>query len=476
MRSSLHESPTRRVFRITFRLLSYRPPRLAVPPQGMSLHNVTVVNPGDERLEKQTLVVEGDRIVRLADSQPDAAADQTYAGCYILPGLIDMHVHIPPPARALANLLFLAHGVTGVREVGDADGTTWAGREQIQRGDIPGPRIFTCGPVLDGDPPFLPTSLAIRTPEQAVAVVTALAARGADFIKIQHKMTAPILAAVCRAAADNGLRVAGHVPVTVPFELAHIWDVQHLDGLVTYPQPTESPLDYQQKWCDLTAAQIDAYVRTSVDQGIVHTPTLFCSHTLAQMANPVVADAPAVRLLPRYYRDAAWDRRSMPLFKRFSDATLKLLELAEARCHDVVLHLHRAGVRLHLGTDTAAMIYVVPGVSLHEELRIMVELGLSLEEAWKAGTCSAGHSLGIPLLGTVKVNAPADLLIFGADPTRDLRALSTLKGVVAQGRFYTKDYLDSALVRHRERFENPIYDNLTTLIMRQALKAMVPTN
>lgn len=465
----MKENVTRRLFRILFRCLAYRPPALDVPAPGAVLAGVSVVNPGRGRAESRTLRVAGERIAHLGSGGPVAAAGPgagRYAGCYVLPGLIDMHVHVPPHVRPLVDLLFLAHGVTAVREVGDADGTTWRARDRIRAGERPGPRLFCCGPVLDGAPPFLPTSWAIRDAAGARAAVAALAARGADCVKVHHTLSAEVLAAICRAADEAGLRVVGHVPAAVPFEAAGIWDVQHLDGLVPYPQPPETPLDHQKGWRDLDPARIDAYVRVSVAQGLVHTPTLVAVQALARMADPQQAADPAVRWLPRHFREGMWDPESVPFFKAFTGETLALMQRSLARRQEVVGRLHRAGVRLHLGTDTLAVPFDVPGASLQQELALMVEAGLSLEAAWAAGTWAAGQSLGRPRLGTVQVGAPADLLVFGADPTRDPAAWSTLRAVIAQGRLYTKPSLDAALARHRARFERPLYDRLSTAVMR----------
>lgn len=470
----MKENLTRRLFRILFRLMAYRSPMIDVPSQSVALIDVTVVNPGKERLKGQTLVVEGDRITQLSSDQQSSVENrnQRYAGCYVLPGLIDMHVHVPPQIRELVNLLFLAHGVTAIREVGDADGTTWRARERIQGGEAPGPRIFTCGPVLDGHPPFLPTSWAIRDATEARKAVAVLAARGADFIKVHHKLSAEALAAVRKSAVEAGLRVVGHIPTSVPFEKAGVWDVQHLDGLVPYPQPPETPLDYQRKWLDLDAAQIDGYVKVSVDQGLTHTPTLITNYALARMADPHQPDDPALLLLPRHYREGVWDRQNIPVFNAFSDEVLALIKQSADRALEIVHHLHRDGVRIHLGTDTAAVPFVVPGASLHRELGLMVKAGLTVGAAWEAGTRMAGESLGVPRLGTVRNGAPADLLIFDKDPSRDLDALSTLKGVVAQGRLYSKTFLNEALSWHRERFEQPLYDTFSTALVRLGAKLM----
>ena len=463
---------TRWAFRALFRALAYRPPDIPVPRQGIVLPGVQVVNPGQGRgdREVQTVVVEGDQIAHIAPGDGPGM----YAGSYVLPGLMDMHVHIPPPARELANLLFLAHGVTTVRETGDADGTTWRGRERIQAGEVPGPRIYASGPVLDGDPPFLPTSWTVRDAVEAREAVEVLAARGADFIKVHHKLSAPALAAIREAAAEAGLRVVGHVPSALPFEEAGVWDVQHLDGLLPYPRPGESLVDHLKRSCDLDPTRVERYVQTSARQGLVHTPTLVSTLSLIWMADPGRTEGPAARQLPRYYRDGAWSREHSPLFGRFSDEALAIIGQSLDRSLEMVRRLHRAGVRLHLGTDTAGMPFLVPGESLHRELGLMAEAGLGLEEAWMTGTRAPGESLGLPMLGTVREGAPADLLLFRADPTRDLAALSTLEGVVAQGRLYSKAFLDQTLARHRECFARPLYDTMSTALIRLGGKLMRP--
>ena len=393
---------------------------------------------------------------------------------FVLPGLIDMHVHIPPPARELVNMLFLAHGVTTVREAGDADGTTWGARERIQAGAVIGPRIFASGPVLDGDPSFLPTSWPVSRAEDARRAVAALHRRGADFIKIHHTLSPEALAAIRDEAADRGLHVVGHVPSSVCFGEVGIWDVQHLDGLVPYPAFGEGLLEYQKRWRDLDTSAIDTYVQASLDQGMVHTPTLVTGVAMARMADSDAVPDPNLRLLPRYYRDGIWNREVVPMFNRFTDEVLALMRQAAPRAREIVGRLHEAGVRLHLGTDTAAALGVVPGVSLHEELRLMVASGLSTAQAWIAGTQAAGESLGVPMLGTIRKGAPADLLIFRKDPTHDLDALSSLRAVVTQGRLYPAEYLVQALEAHRKRFERPLYDRLSTAAIQAGSRMMTP--
>jgi cytosine/adenosine deaminase-related metal-dependent hydrolase len=467
----------RRVSRVLFRLLSYRPPNVPVPPQGIILTDVNVVNPGEKPRLNQTLVVDGGQIARIEPAGPGDSSGR-YAGCYVLPGLADMHVHIPPLTRELANLLFLAHGVTTVREVGDADGSTFEARERIQYGLVPGPRLFAAGPVLDGAPPFLPTSWSVRSAAEAEDAVATLAAQGADFIKVHHKLSPAALTGVREAAARHGLRVVGHIPVAVPFAEARIWDVQHLDGVVPYPQAGESPRDFQERWARLEPARIELYARISQEQGLVHTPTLVSGESLLWVATGgPPASMPRqwlpVQRLPRYYREVLWAQMAdMPMFRYMRDGLPNLLRQSLQRTLEVVRALHGAGVRLHLGTDTAGMPYVVPGASLHRELELFVQAGLDRVDAWVAGTRAAGESLGVSKLGVIAEEAPADLIVFQENPVHDLEALSTLRAVVAQGRFYSREALDEALQQHRECFERPAYDRVTTAVLRWMMRMM----
>jgi len=135
----------------------------------------------------------------------------------------------------------------------------------------------------------------------------------------------------------------------------------------------------------------------------------------------------------------------------------------------VVGRLHAAGVRIHAGTDVPSPL-VVPGSSMHEELRLLVASGLRVEEAWAAATRVAGESLGVPDLGTLRAGAPADFLLFRDDPTVDLRALATLQAVVAQGRLYPRADLEAAIAEHRALHASAIYDMVVTALARPLLR------
>lgn len=255
------------------------PAALKVPSQGLVLRAVTVVNPGLDRRLQQTLTVRGEHIESIVDAVPGEVAPEAtarFAGAYVLPGLIDMHVHHPAAIAVgetqLFSLLYLEHGVTTVRDTGNFDGSILKTRRRIRDGAFPGPRIFACGPVLDGEPAFWPNSRIVKDASEARDAVAEVAAQGADCIKVYNSLSAEALAAVREAAAQRRLPVIGHVPLAIPFEDAHLDDVQHLTGGAGAAHAADwsgQLRETLQHWRHLDTARIDFIVRTSVQQSIV---------------------------------------------------------------------------------------------------------------------------------------------------------------------------------------------------------------
>src|SRR5262249_28320487 len=157
---------------------------LPVPAQGITLSGVTVVNPGLDRRTNQTVRVEGGAIKSIV-ADTSSAGDTSYTGAYVLPGLIDMHVHNPPPQGGDLEyffLMYLRYGVSTIRDTGNA-GFMFAMRQRLLNGEVAGPRAFTSGPILDGDPPVWPFSIMVRNAADADRAVDQVAAQDADFVK-----------------------------------------------------------------------------------------------------------------------------------------------------------------------------------------------------------------------------------------------------------------------------------------------------
>ncbi|MBM4245319.1 MAG: amidohydrolase family protein [Deltaproteobacteria bacterium] len=445
------------------------PPHLAVPPPSVSLPEVVIVNPGRDRRKVARLGVRAGRIAWLGEGgigprldvedpmNPFAPDTSRYAGAYVLPGLIDMHVHQPPDTPLgdveLAALLFLRHGVTAVRDTGSFDGAIFEERRRIAAGEIAGPRIFACGPILDGDPPFWSGSRVVRTAADGRRAVDELAAQHVSCIKVYDRVSPEALAGIREAAETHALPVIGHVPAAIPFSEARLADVQHLSGLV---EPGEK----------LTEARIRGVVTASAALQIAHTPTLVFLDRVARLADYRNAlAAPEAQLLPRYYREILWDPAHDPRLSDLGAADEETLQGTLRNAKRVVKQLADAGVEIHVGTDTMNP-FVVPGASMHEEMWALVDAGLTPEQVWIAATRSAGRALGEQNLGIVRIGAPADLLIFREDPSVDLNHLQTLEAVVAGGRLYPREVLEEGVARWQRHFAGTVYDAVSTTLAR----------
>jgi len=449
------------------------PAPLAVPERGALLEDVRVVNPGGAHLEHRSVRIEDGAIAAI-----DAAAGSgPWAGYTVLPGLADLHVHFPPPTglgqTELFALLFLAHGVTSVRDCGDVDGSASApARDGPREGRFPGPRVFACGYFLDGPEPLWPNSIVVRSADEARAAVRRVADEGFDCVKVYDRLSPEALAAIREEAAARKLPVIGHVPRAVSYLAGRLDDVQHLTGIgreagdqTPFPEVIEGLFA-------LPDAELAELARRSAELGIANTPTrVVTERMLATRDLAAASRAPHALLLPRLYRDAIWSREGSRLLAGLDEADYERLARAQPHGQRVVRALHAAGARIYAGTDVLNP-FVVPGESLQRELALFVEAGMTPEEALVTATRAPGELLGrrgLAGLGRLEPGAPADLLVFRDDPTRDLAALASLVAVVADGRLYPREALDAQLARYRAYADGWLFDRVSVALTRRLL-------
>src|ERR1700746_3176573 len=222
------------------------------PADQIVLLNVTVVAVQTGALQSdQTVILKGNRIFSLGPSKSAKysrnAATLNGKGLYLIPGLWDMHVHLVfgdwfPDAKDISLPLFIANGVTSVRDMGSELDVVQDWRNQIAAGRLIGPRILTSGPMLDGPRPRFPSSIAIATPEEARHAVDDLKARGADFIKLQSLIPREAVLAIAEEAKKQGIAFEGHVPDAVrasEMSEAGMKSFEHLIGIFEGSSPTE---------------------------------------------------------------------------------------------------------------------------------------------------------------------------------------------------------------------------------------------
>ncbi len=446
-----------------------RPSDAPERPQVLAVTHVTVIDmTGAPPRPDATVIVEVGRIVRVGPAPevpiPEGARVLERRGRWLLPGLWDMHAHTGRPERDLG--LFLANGVTGIRDMGgEAEGhparppsplsATWKElrpvRDAVRAGREPGPRIVAAGVMLDGPEPWAGT-LRVDGADEARRVVRMLRGEGVDFIKIGTGLRRDAYEAVAQETTRTGPVFAGHVPggmTALEAAQAGQRSIEHLMGL----PPDCFSGAHPGADCGTVLAHL-AELRTW------QTPTLVAWHNLLLRHEPAVRGRSELRyvrgLAEAWEKDTEAQLRTQPPAER-EGARGRLEQLVRAAGA-----LHRAGVRLLAGTDCGNP-YTVPGFSLHEELRRLVAAGLTPAAALTAATIEPARYLGLDgEIGTIEAGRSADLLILEDDPLADVANTARIDSVIVKGDALDRGALDRMLRgagrlprRSRGREKNP---------------------
>jgi len=455
------------------------PSPLPAPARSFTLERVILTEPGQPQRGPVRVVVRDGLIASIesviAIEQAEAEPPE-FVDAYVLPGFTDSHAHFPtlglPGDAEFTSLLMLRHGVTRVRLVGGVDPSDLTRyRIRIRDGDAPGPLYFGCGPFIDGEDPILPGAHVVTNRQEARRAVFALADQGVDCIKAYEMLNRESAIALREAAHERGLPVVGHTPRFVSFEDARFDDHQHLRGV--HPPFENERLEYPhflRAWLRHGPERMAEVIRISLEYGIAHTPTLSAVDATLQAEDWAAWQRGNImqQWLP-HARDGFWsaDVGFNPVRFMGSD-DFALIRQASKRQRETVKAFFDAGVPIHTGTDSNAP-NLVPGASLHRELRLLVEAGLTPDQALEASTKTSARFLGIPNAGQLRVGAPADLLVFKENPTADLDALDTLVAVAAAGRFYRTNEIEDRLDRYREHYDGFAFNRGLMPILRTTL-------
>ncbi|MEX1253613.1 MAG: amidohydrolase family protein [Dehalococcoidia bacterium] len=422
--------------------------------------DVTVVPMDRERLlAHQTVLIQDGRISAMGAAAEVSVADEAERidgrGRYLMPGLVDMHVHYNEPSYAA---LFVANGVTTVRNMWGFPLHLQA-RGQIGRGEGFGPAIYTCGPIMDGSPPIWPGSTVIETAEEAERSVAEQREQGYDFLKVYSNLTLDAYDAIAAAARKHGMRVVGHVSDRVG--LRHALEsgqasIEHLQGylpaLVPGGAPPPAASTYTERMIHAGERADESRIPTVVEwtcrAGAWNCVTLLVGRKLAaaRLSFDEERLRPELRFLsPEYI--ARWDPKND--FRQQDqvdpDRAANAFQRAAGLRNQLVRALRDAGARLLLGTDTPNP-FVIPGFAIHEELPLLVEAGLTPYEAIRAGTSDAAEFLGAAdEFGTIAIGRRADLILTDANPLADVTNVARRSGVMVRGRWLAAAELDAML-------------------------------
>ncbi|MES2521959.1 MAG: amidohydrolase family protein [Gemmatimonadota bacterium] len=430
-------------------------------------------------LADRTVLVRGRRIVSVDSGVPAAGAGATVvdgAGKYLIPGLWDMHVHAARGGRAPSFWpLFLAHGVTGVRETGSFLDSLLYWREMARREPRASPRVIWSSPMLDGDPPTYAYARTIATPAQARAAVAEMDSLDFDYLKIYSGLSRASFLAVADEARRRGVQIAGEVPNAVsPVEAAeagmrsfeHLWNlfescvpgagalrdsIAALDNRDA-PDAERRPLRERQwsRWrTGYDTACADTLALRLRRAGTWQVPTLVVNRSYSfpdsTWGNDVQRAAVAADVL------AGWDTTRAELVAEYGATGAVAWRARWTHERDIMQRMLAEGVGFLAGSDASNEPYSYAGSSLHEELVLLVQAGLSPLQALQAATINPARFLhATDSLGTVAPGKLADLVLLDANPLVDIRHTTRIHGVVREGHWLDRPALDGLLVQARK--------------------------
>jgi|SRR6056297_1457243 len=391
-----------------------------------------------------TLVVRDGWIVEADQAGADATTIDA-GGHYLIPGLAEMHAHVPPysdPAAVDDVLtLFLAHGVTSIRGMLGEPGHL-ALRSALARGERTGPRLFTSGPSFNGN--------SVPNVDRARTMVRRQAEAGYDFLKLHPGLLPDTFAAIVEAADGLDIGFAGHVSIGVGLERALAAGqatIDHLDGYAQVLVPADSPARQKEPGFfgfNIASAmeldRIDEWSRRTAEAGVWNVPTQTLIENIAVNDVDALLERPAMRWVPPETK-AQWTAR---IEQMRASADQDALQHFVAVRRALIKSLQTSGAGLLLGAD-APQIMNVPGDALHHELEIYVAAGLSPAEALATGTSNVAEFLDQPAIGCLRPGCVADLVLLAADPLEDIANVRRIRGVMRGGEWFGRERLDAML-------------------------------
>ena len=412
-------------------------PRLAQAQ--IAFEHVHVLPMTDEEVRTDwTVLVEGDRITAAGPAEeveiPATAERIDGTGKYLIPGLAEMHGHVPSPNDGdeyIASLMFLyiANGVTTVRGLLGEPGQL-ALKDATADGSLLGPALYLAGPAFSGG--------AISSPEQADQRVREQVAEGWDYLKVLPGMTLEEFDAMAMAANEEGIPFIGHI--TAEAGLLHAIEmgqqtIDHLDGYIEYLRGGGDAIDPE---------RLETAIAMTKEHGVWVIPTMALWETILGVPSTAdMADYEELQYMPPDMV-ASWGQ-SQDRRRAASGFSQERQDLIAVQRIDLLRALNEAGARILMGTDSP-QVFSVPGFSLLRELPFMVDAGMSPYEILVSGTRAVGDYLQEEdTFGTITAGSRADLILLNSNPLEDVMRVFDRAGVMARGQWVSESDIQERL-------------------------------
>lgn len=416
----------------------------------------------------QTVIICGNRIESLGPTDEIEISENTICidamGKTLIPGLVDMHVHIIPShlsgnldeaaalARASAYLqVFLTAGVTTVRNMAGTP-LHLKLRQMIAEEKLVGPRIFSSGPILESRftfPELQEYGQLVTTISDAREIVRLHKAQGYDFIKVYNDIDAEIYDAIICTARQIGIPVIGHVAFDKGLQGALAAKQDSIEHLRSYDFAVDTRTDKVKAarfegWLHATHRRIEELAEMTADAGVWNAPTLVIEHNIRTDEELENAIEPLPSFIPEWMANEFASDNTESIFSREQRETLSAGRAARGA---MVSALDRVDAGVLAGSDCPGC-RLVPGRSLIQEIELLVAAGLSPWRALRTATVNAAKFLGKKDEGKIIPGYRADLVLLDADPLENIAALHANVGVVLNGRWLPRTAVEQMICGH----------------------------
>jgi hypothetical protein len=442
------------------------------PDVPLAIENVSIVVPGKkELLTGQTVVIDKGVFADIGASGkttiPGNARRIDGSGKYLMPGLWDMHIHWYDE-KSLS--LFTANGVVGVRQMfGFPMHLAW--RDRANKGELAGPRIIAGSPIVDGPQPvWTMGSLKLKDPAEAPTMVSKLKSEKWDFLKVYSYIPAEAFRAFAKEASKQRVLFAGHVPLSVSVvEAANLGQRtnEHLGGLlfdlgqnaeaqrkqIQAAMETEKPQDEVRKVMQsfppeplesYSGPRVDRFARELAKTKMWQCPTLTVLRSISHLDQESFIKDDRLKYMSKEMRDM-WNPANDFRFKSRGPKDWERDRVLYERKKSLVKPLFDAGNKFLAGTDCLNP-YCFPGFSLHDELALFVEAGLTPTQALETATINPARFMGQDKKwGLVAKGMRADAVLLERNPLADIRNTTGIFSVIQGGRLHDRAALDGML-------------------------------
>jgi imidazolonepropionase-like amidohydrolase len=413
----------------------------------------------------QTVVVMDGRIAQIGGSGTvnilQGATVIDGQGLYLMPGLVDAHVHYFD--APIFGRLLLANGVVLVRDMGMPNDDILPLRDALNQGEILGPEMVATGFILDDDPPLIPQiSLGVKTPEDSRLVVRQQFAAGVDMIKVYSTLDRDVYLAIVDEAQKHGLKVVGHVPDSIDIEEAAeagLDSMEHWFGFekviarllgepvkLTYTG-MGSQADYLTRLDEVDPVALEDVYQHLVDSGLTVVPTVVTFRNYPDLDTSDFGFIEGYEFLSptviAYWKTqmAGQDKMDQAVWQNWAE---------------IVKGLNQAGVPLMVGTDLMVP-GIIPGYAVHDEMLIWQKVGIPAADILRSATLVPAKFMGLgDRLGSIDEGKTASMVLVQGNPLDDIRNAQKIDGVFLRGKYFNRQDLDALLLEAKGLAKNTL--------------------